>query len=298
MRLARLVPDHWFLCLQQLRHFGTIPDLRHPRTFNDKLQWYKLHYRDPIMTKLADKLLVREYVRAKGYPELLNQLLGVYDAPQDIDLSALPTRFVLKANHGSGMNIICRDKAGLDWSASCARMRRWLATRHFEGSREWAYKNIRPLLLCEKYLENENGELVDYKFFCFHGKPELLVVCTDRHSSRGLKYTGYDMHWQRIPVTKGRPVSDKAFVKPAAFATMVEVAAKLSEGFPFLRVDLYEVAGQVVFGELTFYPDAAFEPFAPDHYNYLLGDLFRIPTRRVNVTYAGFPAPYSPEELD
>ena len=279
MNLSRFLPDRWFICLQQLRRYGRLPDLHRPRTFHDKIQWYKLYVRDPLMTKAADKLAARDYVRDKGLAALLNELLGVYDSPDTIDLRDLPSRFVLKANHGSNMNIICRDKSTLDWSECRSRMRGWLATRHFEGAREWAYKHIQPRLLCEEYLDS-GGELLDYKFYCFHGKPEMLLVCTGRHSESGLKYTAYNLNWQRLPVTKGRPAADFSIEKPATLTSMIEAAGRLSQDFLFVRVDFYEVAGRLVFGELTFYPDGGFHPFEPDSYNYAMGSLLKLPIRR------------------
>jgi len=282
-RLSRYLPDPLFVTLQQLRHTGRFLNLRNPRTFTDKLQWYKLYYRDPLMTRIADKLEVREYIREKGFAGLLNELYGVFDSVDTIPLASLPPSFVLKATHGSSMNIICRDKRSVDWAASLARMQGWLDTNVYELAREWAYKNIRPRVICEKYLENEGeGELLDYKIFCFDGKPEATFVCTGRYGPGGVRYAAYDLDWQRIHVTKGKPVCDRDFDKPATFPVMCKVASALSKGFPFLRVDFYEVQRELIFGELTLYPDAGLVPFKPDSYDRALGSLFRLPVRPVN----------------
>lgn len=277
-KLSQLLPDRWYVSLQQLKYDGRLPNLRHPQTFTDKVQWYKLYYRDPLLTQIADKLEVREYIRQKGFAGLLNDLYGVFDSVDEIPLASLSPSFVLKATHGSGMNIICRDKRSVDWAASLARMRGWLDTNYYDRCREWAYKDIRPRVICEKYLENEEaGELLDYKFYCFGGQPELIFVCTGRYGPGGVRYTVYDLDWRRIPVTKGRPSGDRDFARPATLTTMCQVASSLSTGFPFLRVDFYEVAGRLIVGELTLYPDAGLAPFKPKSYNLALGKLFRLP---------------------
>jgi hypothetical protein len=276
--LSRALPDKAYVRALYFRSHGRFLSLRHPRTFDEKLQWYKLYYRDPIMTTLSDKYAARLYLEAAGHGALLNELYGVYERVEEIDLAALPERFVLKATHGSNMNIFCRDKKMLDWDAARARMRRWLQTDFFHSGRQWAYKGIPPRLICEKYLENEEfGELLDYKFYCFGGRPEVLWVCSGRYGTRGVAYNAYDMEWNRIPVFKGKPGSDLAIEKPDNFVAMVALAGELGKGFPFVRIDLYSVRGKLLFGEFTFYPDSGVVPFTPDRYNYFFGDLFVLP---------------------
>jgi hypothetical protein len=280
-RLARVLPDAAYLRLLYRKSHGRWPDLRRPRTFNEKLMWYNLHFRDPRMTVLSDKYAVRGWLQAAGHGRLLNDLLGVYERPEEIDLDALPERFVIKATHGSDMNLICRDKRQLDWPACCARLRRWLRVRYFESGRQWAYRGIRPRLICEAYLENEEfGELLDYKFYCFGGRPEILWVCSGRYGGGGLAYNAYDMEWNRIPVFKGKPGSELDIRRPPDFAAMVATARALSGDFPFVRVDLYAPGGRLIFGEFTFYPDGGTVPFTPERYNTLLGDLFMLPAAR------------------
>jgi hypothetical protein len=180
------------------------------------------------------------------------------------------------------MNIICRDKRSVDWPASLARMRGWLDTNFYDLCREWAYRDIRPRVLCEKYLENQDsGELFDYKLYCFDGKPAAIFVCSGRHGPGGVRYSTYDLDWRRIPVTKGKPTSDLDFAKPATLPTMCQVASSLSAGFPFLRVDFYEVDGRLIVGELTLYPDAGLSPFKPASYELAFGRLFNLPAQPV-----------------
>jgi hypothetical protein len=207
-------------------------------------------------------------------------LVGVYDGVDDIDFSSLPKRFALKATHGSNMNILCRDKDALDWGKCRLQLKRWLGTNHFQVGRQWAYKNIRPRLICEKFLENEEfHELIDYKFYCYGGKPEVLFVCTGRFQAAGLRYNAYDMDWQRIYAYKGKPCSELVIEKPDNFADMIAIARELCLDFPFIRVDLYSLSGKVIFGELTFYPDNGTVPFTPDTYNVFFGDLFVLPAQ-------------------
>jgi len=276
--LARLLPDKAFVHLLYLKTHGRFLRLRQPRTFDEKLQWYKLYYRDVRMTTLSDKYEVRNYLQGRGHGGLLNELYGVYDSPDEIGLSALPEQFVLKATHGSGMNIICRDRKSLDWGKCCAQMNEWLRTDYYFSGRQWAYKNIKPRLICEKYLENEEfGELIDYKFYCYHGSPEVLFVCTGRFAAQGVRYNAYDMEWNRIYAYKGKPGSDLIIEKPVNFDVMVAITKELCENFPFVRVDLYSVKEKIVFGEFTFYPDSGVIPFSPDRYNLFFGDFFLLP---------------------
>jgi len=279
-KYLNILPDKLFVNLFYREAYGYFPNLNNPKTFDEKLQWYKLYYRVPLMTTLTDKYEVRRYLEDKGFSGILNELYGVYNSVDKIDFSKLPERFVIKATHGSGMNIICKDKESLNWETSRRLMNKWLKRNWYHFGREWPYKNIRPRLICEKYLENkEFKELIDYKFYCYNNKPEMLFVCTGRFSPGGLKYSAYDMDWNRISVYKGRPSSDIVMEKPDNLQAMITIASELCQGFPFIRVDLYSVKGKIVFGELTFYPDSGIVPFTPDKYNYFFGDLFILPDK-------------------
>ena len=279
-KYLNILPDKLFINLFYREAYGYFPNLNNPKTFDEKLQWYKLYYRVPLMTTLTDKYEVRLYLEDKGFSGILNELYGVYNSVDKIDFSKLPERFVIKATHGSGMNIICKDKESLNWETSRRLMNKWLKRNWYHFGREWPYKNIRPRLICEKYLENkEFEELIDYKFYCYNNKPEMLFVCTGRFSPGGLKYSAYDMDWNRISVYKGRPSSDIVMEKPDNLQAMITIASELCQGFPFIRVDLYSVKGKILFGELTFYPDSGIVPFTPDKYNYFFGDLFILPDK-------------------
>lgn len=280
--LSRLLTDKAYVRLLYLKSHGRLPRLRQPCTFNEKLQWYKLYYRDPLMTTMSDKYEVRKYLEARGYGGLLNELYGVYDHVQEIDPDRLPDSFVLKATHGSNMNIICRDKKNLDWGKSRRLLRHWLRTNYFYSGRQWAYKNIRPRLICEKYLQNaEFEQLIDYKFYCYHGRPQVLWVCTGRYGPGGVRYSAYDMQGERLHVLKGRPESDLAIAKPDNFDDLAATARTLCGKFPFIRVDLFSIEGRLIFGEFTFYPDSGVVDFFPAHFNYFFGDFFILPEKKI-----------------
>jgi hypothetical protein len=204
----------------------------------------------------------------------------VYEDADEIDPEGLPERFVIKATHGSGMNLLCKDKRRLHWDECRKTLNAWLKTCHYRLGREWAYKHIRPRLVCERYLENESeGELIDYKFYCYRGKPEVLFVCTNRFGPEGVRYDAFDVAGRRIPVCKGKPATDLASLKPDNLDEMLRIAAALCGAFPFVRVDLYSIGGKIYFGEFTFYPDMGLIPFSPDHFNYFFGDLFVLPKK-------------------
>jgi hypothetical protein len=256
--------------------YGKFPDLKNPVTFDEKLQWYKIHYKNPLMTVMSDKAKVREYVKSLGYEDILNKVYFIKDKLAVEDFENLPAEYVIKATHGSDMNIICNGESCINPESAVKIMDRWLAIDRYSHTREWAYKNILPAVICEKYLENkEHGELIDYKFYCYDGKPEVMFVCSGRYSKRGVRYNAYDMNWNRIYVTKGKSNLDFEFEKPDTFNKMIKTATDLCKGFPFVRVDLYSVEGKVYFSEFTFYPDSGLIPFSPDEYNKFFGDFFK-----------------------
>ncbi len=272
-----LVPDRLYVKFLYFYSYGKFPDLKNPKTFDEKLQWYKLYYRKPEMTALADKYEVRKYVKSKNLGHILNELYFVKDKLEIKDLEELPDSYVIKTTHGCDMNVLKEISDNKDASSNIKRVNKWLRKRHYYHGREWAYKNIKPRIICEKYLKNEEfGELIDYKFYCFSGKADVVFACAGRFSEEGVGYNAYDMDWNKVNVHKGKPGVDIKFNKPKNFDEMKEIAEILAGDYPFIRVDLYSVEGKTVFGELTFYPDSGIIPFTPDEYNYYLGDLFKI----------------------
>jgi hypothetical protein len=270
-RLLAFVPDETFTRLQFRYRLGLRLDLDHPRSFNEKLQWLKLRYRDPLMRQCADKLAVRDYVAEAGGADLLIPLIGAYRRAQEIDFDKLPNRFVLKANHGSGWNVICRDRSSLDLTKVRARLNRWLQTDFSRIAREWVYEGIEPRIICEEYLAAANGEPPsDYKFFCFHGQPRFVQVDYDRFI--GHERALYTPTWEKLPCALEYTLKDEPTPPPQTLTRMLEVAAQLSKPFPFVRVDLYDLGDRVYFGELTFFPGKGVERFRPREFDAIFGE--------------------------
>lgn len=237
-------------------------DLQTPKTFNAKLQWLKLYDRRPEYTMMVDKYRVRDYIAKKIGREYLIPLLGVWDDPDEIDFDSLPQQFVLKCNHNSGLGMcICRDKSKLDVKKVKADLRKGLQQDYYITFREWPYRDVPRKIICEKYMEdNSTAELVDYKFFCFDGRVDCVMVCLDR-SSGNTKFYFFDRAWNLLRYNiRGKEAPENFTIpKPSNMEEMFEIAEKLSKGLPFARIDLYSVSGRTYFGEITFFPDSGFD---------------------------------------
>lgn len=267
--------DESYLKIRYRLETGKKLNLKNPETFNDKLNWLKLHDRKPLYTKLADKYTVREYIKEKLGEEYLIPCLGVWNSFEEIDFDKLPEQFVLKCTHDSGSVVICKDKSQFDVQKAKEKIERKLKKNLYWWGREWVYKDIKPRIIAEKYMEDsETVELRDYKFFCFDGKPEMLFVATDRpHDTR---FDFFDLDFNNLHIKNGHENATKKINKPKCFEEMKLLAAKLSKDIPHVRIDFYEVDGQVYFGEITFYHFCGVVPFEPDEWNYKLGELIDI----------------------
>ena len=255
--------DEKFLRIKFKAYMGKKLDLQNPKTFNEKLQWLKLYDRRPEHTMMADKFLVRDYIADKLGEEYLIPLLGVWDDPDQIDFDKLPDRFVLKCNHNSGVGMcICKDKSRLDINKVCAELRIGLNQNYYLLNREWPYKNIPRKIICEQYMEDssQKDSLTDYKFFCFNGVADCVMVCLDRFSG-DTKFYFFDKNWELKRLNIRGKNAPKGFTipKPVCMDEMFRIAEKLSAGLPFSRIDLYECNGKVYFGEITFFPDSGFD---------------------------------------
>lgn len=242
-------------------NMGKELNLEEPRTFNEKLQWLKLYNRQPEYTMMVDKYLVRNYIADKLGEEYLIPLLGVWDSPEDIDFEQLPNQFVLKCNHNSGLGMcICKDKSKLDIKKVKRELSKGLKQDYYLHGREWPYKNVPRKVIAEKYMTDESGGLIDYKFFCFNGKVDCVMVCLDRHL-QDTKFYFFDNEWnlKRLNVRGKNAPSSFTIRKPPCMDKMFEIAQELSKNIPFVRVDLYECANKIYFGELTFFPDSGFD---------------------------------------
>ncbi|MBR5192035.1 MAG: hypothetical protein IKW33_01325 [Clostridia bacterium] len=255
---------------------GKIVDLNNPKTFSEKLQWYKLNARNPLMQICADKVAVRDYLKEQGFGYLLNDIHGVYTKVKDIDWNSLPERFVIKAAHGSGQNIIVKDKAKLNIKHAKRMLNSWLHQDISWSGREWVYRNMPRRIIAEKFLQDETGELRDYKFFCFNGKPTFMQLEVGRFTKENTR-NFYDMDWNLMPFGKELPYNPNVIVeKPAMFEEMKSIATKLCQPFQFVRVDLYQVNGKIYFGELTFFPAGGAPDFVPSNYDEIVGQYWEI----------------------
>lgn len=242
-------------------------NLLSPTTFNEKLQFQKLYNRDSRMTNLCDKYRVREYIESLGYGNLLNEVISVHDRPEEIDFDALPEQFVIKCNHASETNILCRNKSTLDRQDTLAKLRLWLGENHYDRCREWCYRDVDKKIIVEKYL---GDQLQDFKFFCFSAQPKFVLVDTDRFANHLRDI--YDVDWNRLDLRYGRypnkPVPDS---KPEFFDDMVSAAARISAPFNFCRVDFLVSPDRFYFGEMTFYPGAGLDKFEPEAFDRTFG---------------------------
>jgi hypothetical protein len=261
-RLHDCAPDAWVQSQNFQQAFGRRLNLASPETFNEKLHWLMLNYRRPELTELVDKYVVRRYVAARVGDSILNDLYGVWDEPWVVPFAGLPDAFVLKVTWSSGQNIICWDKSALDIVATRRRLAAWMRRSGYWDGREWPYKNITPRIICERLLTDEDGRIPpDYKFFCFGGQPRLIQVHTDRFT--GHRSDMFDTEWRQLPVTMHHPSSGRDIPAPKTLGAMLSIAAALSSGFPFVRVDLYSIGETVIFGEMTWFPGGGLQHFTP-----------------------------------
>ena len=270
-----LFPDALYLWLMYFFQTGKRLHLKHPKTFNEKLQWLKLHDHKPEYSTMVDKYAAKEYVAKIIGEEYIVPTLGVWDSPEEIAWDKLPSQFVLKTTHGGGGKgiIICRDKEKLDKAEAVSDLRTAMKRDLYKNYREWPYKNVKPRVIAEEYLSEENEEngIRDYKFYCFNGKPLYCVVISDRRKNMVNDY--FDMDWVHQNITlKEIPFAERVPEKPKNFETMRQLATKLSMGHPHLRVDFYEVNSKVYFSELTFYSSSGYGQFTPEAWDDIWGN--------------------------
>lgn len=268
--------DETYLKWYYFLNMHKFPDLEHPKTFNEKLTWLKLHDKHPEYSRLVDKYEVKKYVAEKIGQQYIIPTLGIWDDVEDIDFDKLPNQFVLKITSDSGGIIICRDKAKLNYNKVRKLMRKSQKRHFFAENREYPYRNVKPRIIAEQYMEVESCKsLNDYKFFCFDGEPKLLLVITDREKKAC--YDFFDMNFNHLSIRRTHPWAQPQVVCPKEFETMKEIASTLAQGFPHVRIDLYNVDGCIYFGEFTFFSASGNMPFEPEEWDYKLGEWLNLP---------------------
>jgi hypothetical protein len=275
--ITRLLTDKLQIKIAYRLAHKTKLDLDNPQRYSEKIQWLKLYDRNPYYTKMVDKYLVKDYVIGIIGSEYVIPLIGVYDNFNDIDFSKLPNQFVLKTTHDSGSVVICRDKESFDFSKAREKLTKSLKRNFYYLTREWPYKNVSPRIIIEKYIEF-NGELTDYKFFCFNGVPKALYVATDRFNEFSeTRFDFFDMNFNHLPIVNGHPNSDHAIERPLLFEKMKELSRILSKNLPHVRIDFYEVNSKIYFGEFTFYHMNGLAKFEPEEWDYTFGEWLTLP---------------------
>lgn len=276
--IGRLIPDKTYLNIRFKKVFGRSVNWKDPKSYSEKLQWLKVYDRKPIYTTMVDKYEAKQYVAKKIGDEYIIPTLGVWDKVSDINFDALPDQFVLKCTHDSGGLVICPDKSKLDIDEAKKKLAHSLKQNFFWSGREWPYKNVKPRIIAEKYMVDESGyELKDYKFFCFDGEPKALFIASDRQvEGEETKFDFFDMEFNHLPFTNGHPNATHPVKRPDSFEKMKELAATLSEDIPQLRVDFYDINGQIYFGELTFFHHSGLETFDPEEWDYKFGEWIKL----------------------
>ena len=272
--------DEFYLKLLFLFELHKWPNLKKPQTFNEKLQWLKIHNRKSEYTTMVDKYAVKNYVAKIIGENHIIPTLGKWNKFEDIDFEKLPNEFVLKTTHGGGDTavVICRDKNKFNKKTSKNKLNYSLHEDVFRKWREWPYKNVKRQIIAEKYIKSNNSNgLIDYKIHCFNGKPKLILVCQNRFQNNPMAETFFTEKWEKIELY--RPSHPNPYVeRPTQLEEMLKYATLLSNNIPFVRIDFYIVDNTVYFGEITFFPASGLSPFYPNKYDKILGSLLNINT--------------------
>lgn len=260
-------------------------NLSDPKTYNEKLQWLKLNDHNPEYITMVDKYLSKQFVADRIGEEYVVPLYGVWERFEDIDFDSLPEQFVLKTTHDCGGVVVCNDKSNFDKESAEVFLKKHLAHEYFYHCREWPYKFVKPRIIAEKFMKDSKEQteegLTDYKFFCFNGEPKAMFIATDRASKdTETKFDFFDMEFNHLPFTNGHPNSEKNIKKPEKFELMIDLAKKLSDGIPQVRVDFYESEGNIYFGEMTFFHWGGFVPFEPKEWDYKFGEWIPLPKNK------------------
>lgn len=270
-KYCAIYDDKMFLEKKFKRTVGYDLNIMQPKTFNEKLQWLKLFNHQDVYTMMVDKYAVKKFVSERiGYDYVI-PTIGVWKQFDDIDFERLPSKFVFKCTHDSGSIVIVDNKDTMDLSKTRKKLTSALDINYYWKGREWPYKNVTRQIIAEQYMADHEN-MIDYKFLCFCGKAKMIFTCTERFERTGLRVTFFDLNWNKLNFERHYPSSKRKIDRPQNLERMIELAEKLSENIPFVRVDFYEIKGKVYFGEMTFFPGGGMEEFHPIEWDYILGD--------------------------
>ena len=279
--LLNILPSKWYLKLKYRIYLGEKLNLRNPRKFNEKLQWLKLYDRKPEYTNLVDKYEVKKIVRDLIGEKYLIKTLGIYNKYEEIDFEKLPNKFVIKCTHDSGGIVICKDKSKFDHVKSKEKLEKSLRKNYYWRSREWPYKKVLPRIIVEEYMEDDKTlQLRDYKFFCFNGEPKCFKIDFDRFVNHRANYYDINKQLLKIGELSFPPDFEQNLEMPQKFNEMLDLAKKLSKDMVFVRVDFYEVNGNIYFGEITFFPASGTSRFINEYTNELFGKWLELPIKK------------------
>ena len=278
-KIVAFIPSKMWLSYRFKKKTGYAMDWKNPKTYNQKLQWLKVNDKNPLYTDLVDKYEVKKYIADRIGEQYIIPTLGVWNSFDQIDFDSLPDRFVLKCTHDSGGIAIVKDKSTFDKEKARKRFKIALGRNPYDVTREWPYKNVKPRIIAEQYMENEaTQDLRDYKFFSFDGQTKAMFIATERASeTEETKFDFFDMEYNHLDFQNGHPNADVLPEKPLRFDEMRALADKLSKGIPQVRVDFYEVNGKVYFGEMTFFHWSGMKPFDPEEWDRKFGDWIKLP---------------------
>ena len=279
-RITKIIPDKPYIMMVYYHHFKKFPNLRHPKTFNEKLQWLKLNDRRAEYTNLVDKYRVKEYVASMIGEEYIIPTLAVWSTPYEIEFSKLPEKYVLKWNHDSGSVVIHNGVNDLNEDETIKVLEKGINRSGYWYGREWPYKNVKPCIFAEKYMEDNNGsgELTDYKLHFFSGECKAIMVGKNRFGKNGLEDDFYTPDWKHFDFSRGYSRnSSTPTKKPMLLDKMIELGSVLAKKYPFVRVDFYLANDRIYFGEITFYPSSGFGRFHPDYWDDVFGEWIQLP---------------------
>ncbi len=273
----RNLPQEYYAKIYYEYYHDKKLNLKNPVKYVEKLQWLKVYFHPPILTKLVDKYEVREYVKERIGDKYLNELYQVCDHFDEIDFESLPENFIVKGTHGSNMHMIVKEKSKLNRRKLKFNTNKWKRKNlYYTTGQEWAYKNVKPRIIIEKFLEDDQNELLDYKLFCFNGEVKFIQVHKWYDGDKSIAH--FDLNWKKMEVTSQDMKDFKGEIeKPKHLNKMIELASKLGGSLPFVRVDLYDVNTYIIFGELTFYPSDARKNFFPESFNKKVADYLILP---------------------